>query len=312
MYKGNIKGAIMAVAILPNWHPLFVHFTVALVTVSAIFFVLSKTVSSKSNAFELVAKWTLWTGAGFTILTVLAGMDAFGSVAHDSAGHSVMKTHRFWALITASAIVIWAVWQVRTKTVSAPTIAGSLILVGLVGFTGYLGSELVYRHGIGVLPVSQKTGEGHQHKEDDRPIAADQERAVKGAENNSLLDKELSPDFVVVSDALYVALRSGDAAGVSKLLADDVLILEGGQAQTSKAEYMGGHMLLDMAFLKKMNSKQVSRETGQTGDLAWVITHTEVTGIYKGKPVDTTSREFLQLRRIDGEWKITLVQWGVN
>ncbi|MBL4787672.1 MAG: nuclear transport factor 2 family protein [Kordiimonadaceae bacterium] len=134
----------------------------------------------------------------------------------------------------------------------------------------------------------------------------------EGAENSSLLDKELSPDFAAVSDTLYVALRSGDADTVAKLMVDDVLILEGGQAQTSKAEYMGGHMILDMAFLKNMNSKQVSRKTGQAGDLAWVITHTEVTGIYKGKPVDTTSREFLQLKRIDGEWKITMVQWGAN
>jgi len=63
----------METLIIPNWHPLLVHFTVALVTVSAAFFVMSKVNKDKAETFILVAKWTLWVGAGFTVFTVLAG-----------------------------------------------------------------------------------------------------------------------------------------------------------------------------------------------------------------------------------------------
>jgi len=90
--------------IIPNWHPFLVHFTVALICISAVFFVISRVHPDKAESFTLVAKWTLWVGAGLTLFTVLAGFSAFGSVNHDDVAHVVMKVHRNWALATATAI----------------------------------------------------------------------------------------------------------------------------------------------------------------------------------------------------------------
>jgi len=344
--------------IIPNWHPMLVHFTVALITVSAIFFVLSKTVKSKADTFESVAKWTLWAGAGITILTVLAGFGAYNSVDHDDVAHKVMKVHRTWALLTGVAILLLTLWSLRAKAVSSAMVAASLVIAGLVGVTGYLGAELVYRHGLGVMRLPDTTGEGHahegggghdhgtptseealhdhaerdEHSEEKTEEASHEHADGEGHDEVAIKPEEKSHEHAevgghdhgdsdgdagfsaidpgAVSDALFSALQSGDAASVSMLLADDVLILEGEYAQTSKAEYMAGHMKSDMAFLPNISSETISRETGQAGDVAWVITHSKKFGSYKGKTIDGFSREFLQLKRIEDSWKIVLIQWG--
>jgi len=149
--------------IIPNWHPLLVHFTVALVISSTVFFVLSKLVTKRTDTFVTVAKWMLWSAAGVTILTVLAGFAAFNSVNHDDVAHKVMKVHRNWALVTGVLVLLVAIWTFRASAVSNSMIAASLVLAGLVGVTGYLGSELVYRHGLGVMRMPAASGEGHDH-----------------------------------------------------------------------------------------------------------------------------------------------------
>lgn len=344
--------------IIPNWHPLLVHFTVALITVSAIFFVLSKTIKSKADTFERVAKWTLWTGAGITVFTILAGFGAYNSVAHDDVAHKVMKVHRTWALVTGAAILLVAIWNLRAKAVSNAMVVASLLIAGLVGATGYLGAELVYRHGLGVMRLPDTSGEGHAHegggdhdhgeaKSEEAPHehaegeghdeAKPEEAPHEHAEGEGHGEADAKPeekghahadggghehgdsgdaatrdaaDPAVISDALHAALKNGNAEAVGLLLADDVLILEGGHAQTSKAEYMAGHMKSDMAFLPNIESEILSREVGQAGDVAWVTTHSKISGTYKDKAIEGTSREFLLLKRVGKGWKIALVQWG--
>jgi len=345
--------------IIPNWHPMLVHFTVALITVSAIFFVLSKTVKSKAETFERVAKWTLWTGAGITVFTILAGFGAYNSVAHDDVAHKVMKVHRTWALVTGVAILLVTIWNLRAKTVSSTMVAASLVIAGLVGATGYLGAELVYRHGLGVMRLPDTSGEGHAHEgggdhdhgeatseeaphehgegeghdeakpeeaphehaegegHDEaaaKPAEKSHEHAEAGGHDHGNSDEGASAavDPAAISDALFAALKSGDAEAVSMLLADDVLILEGGHAQTSKAEYMAGHMKSDMAFLPNIDNETISREVGNAGEVAWVTTHSKNSGSYKGEAIDGASREFLLLKRTDKGWKIAVVQWGEN
>jgi uncharacterized membrane protein/ketosteroid isomerase-like protein len=332
--------------IIPNWHPLLVHFTVALITMSAVFFVLSKALKSKADTFELVAKWMLWVGAGFTVLTILAGFGAYNSVEHDDVAHVVMKIHRTWALVTGAALLIVALWVYRAKEVSSAIVAASVVLMGLVGATGYLGAELVYRHGLGVMRLPDTSGAGHSHADggghdhgdaksetsshehadgeghghDTAKPEAPHEHAGSESHDHSGGERDHADDGqgkaardvdpAAVSEAFYTALRSGDVNAVSMLLADDVLILEGDHAQTSKAEYMAGHMKSDMAFLPNVTSETLSREAGQASDSAWVTTHSRISGTYRDKKVDATNREFLLLRRIGDHWKIVMIQWA--
>lgn len=160
---------MMDIEIIPNWHPVFVHFTVGLLSVSALLY-LAALVFKKENLL-IAARWNLWIGAAITVGTVLAGLYAYGTVAHDGPSHAAMTDHRNWALPTAGVFItlaLWAVWKQRgAKTVSPVFVAVMLLASGLLSVTGYKGGEAVYRHGIGVMRMPEIHGDGghgsHSH-----------------------------------------------------------------------------------------------------------------------------------------------------
>ncbi|MEO8963637.1 MAG: DUF2231 domain-containing protein [Gammaproteobacteria bacterium] len=163
--------------IIPNWHPIFVHFTVALFTTTTAFYLFSyligflKGFSNKvAIEFEVVGHWCLWLVAMITIGTVLAGLYAFNTVRHDEAGHIAMTIHRNLALTTATGIVLLAIWSgwryyKSTKT-TIVFLLGLLIVQVLLISTAWLGGELVFRHGLGVMAMPKEEGEGHHHHHD--------------------------------------------------------------------------------------------------------------------------------------------------
>ena len=63
------------IEIIPNWHPILVHFTVALLLVSVVLYVLSRLplASSLRGEWQVVAQWLLWLGAVFAVATAVTG-----------------------------------------------------------------------------------------------------------------------------------------------------------------------------------------------------------------------------------------------
>ena len=163
---------MMDMEIIPNWHPMLVHFTVALLTISALLY-LAGLVLKKPNLL-VVARWNLWIGALVTILTVIAGFDAYNSIPHDGPLHAAMTDHKNWALITASVfgvLALWALFKHRgAKTVGVAFVGLILLASGLLAVTGYKGGEVVYRHGGGVMRMPEISGDGghgsHAHGEE--------------------------------------------------------------------------------------------------------------------------------------------------
>ncbi|MCL4678655.1 MAG: DUF2231 domain-containing protein [Alphaproteobacteria bacterium] len=166
---------MMHMEIIPNWHPILVHFTIALLSVSVVLFIAEIFVRKQSWHIQLVtvARWNLWLGALATIATVIAGIDAFNTVPHGSEEqHLAMLDHRKWALSTAALFLFLAVWSfsaaLRGKADFQKgtnlVFVGLMIIAGLMlATTGYKGAELVYRHGLGVIPM-QKDITGGQHQ----------------------------------------------------------------------------------------------------------------------------------------------------
>ncbi len=158
------------IEIIPNWHPLLVHFTIGILSCSVLFYV-------ASYAFDLnfrlerqwihVANWTLWTGCLFTIFTVLAGWHAYNTVAHDDVAHAAMTLHRNWAIPTALAFLLLGVAALRTvkrnRKPAALFISSSIIALLMLMTTGWLGAEVVYRHGLGVMSLPNTQEEHHHH-----------------------------------------------------------------------------------------------------------------------------------------------------
>lgn len=167
--------------IIPNWHPIFVHFTVALFSVAVFLFVLTHVASysklkstSFFSEFEIVARWCLWFSAVFAIITVAFGFYAYYTVKHDAISHIAMTAHRNWALITASVIVLSALWSVwrHYKKIKLTLTFVFVILIGegLLVTTAWHGGEVVYRYGIGVisLPRGEEVGHQHSHSKDNQ------------------------------------------------------------------------------------------------------------------------------------------------
>lgn len=162
--------------ILPNYHPILVHFTVALFSVSTALFVVLKLggrylPDATRDAMGTVARWNLWLGIGATLFTVAAGFHAYSTVAHDAPSHAAMTDHRNWAIATLILFLILAGWSIVRKTsVRTP---GTLFVVMMLITqlvlisTAWRGGELVYRFGLGVLSLPQAENGGHGHGGDE-------------------------------------------------------------------------------------------------------------------------------------------------
>ena len=161
------------IEIIPNWHPIFVHFTVALISVAALLKLGTYVVGNDAIREQLrtTARWNLWIGAVFVVVTVITGLIAFNSVAHDTPSHAAMTEHRNWALVTAAlilAIAVWSVMHVRAGKNAHHVLVLTLVIAGaLVSATAWKGGELVYRYGLGVMSLPKAEGDGHAHEHAD-------------------------------------------------------------------------------------------------------------------------------------------------
>lgn len=182
----------MNIEIIPNLHPIFVHFTVALLSISALFFFAGLIL--KNTTFLIVARWNLWVGGTITILTILAGFYAYGTVAHDELSHAAMTDHKNWALVTAFMFAVLTGWSLAkhrgAKTVSSGFVVLILLASGLLGVTGFKGGEVVYRHGTGVMRLPVISGDGghdsHSHGGDAmEEMHSDPEANMEGNHDDS-------------------------------------------------------------------------------------------------------------------------------
>lgn len=162
--------------VIPNLHPIFVHFTVALLTVASLLFLLSAFCKkSECQAKCLtVAKWNFFIGAFISIGTLLSGLQAYNVVNHDTLSHAAMTSHRNWAFVTAAVFFILAFCLIKYRSkdrVRIPFVVCMLVGTILLLTTAYKGGELVYRYGLGVasLPKSHSSGGNLNKREQPSP-----------------------------------------------------------------------------------------------------------------------------------------------
>ena len=162
--------------IIPNWHPVFVHFTVALLIAAAAIHLLSHFMSNRelANQLTIVARWNLWIGVVFTLLTIAAGWYAYNTVSHDAPSHIAMAEHRNWAIATLVMFLGVAGWEYylhRHGKNKGWLFTGLLaIAAALLLSTAWHGGELVYRYGLGVMSMPKPEGPGHPHDHGDMPM----------------------------------------------------------------------------------------------------------------------------------------------
>jgi ketosteroid isomerase-like protein len=138
-------------------------------------------------------------------------------------------------------------------------------------------------------------------------FAQEVEHTVK--KEHSLFIGIKSPAGKVVSQ-FHHALKVGDKVVARRLLADDVLIFEGGGVERSADEYAHHHMLSDMKYLAAIKSKLIEHNVKTIGNSAISMSRSKSTGTYKGKTINYIGMETMVLEKQQGEWKIIRIHWS--
>ena len=119
---------------------------------------------------------------------------------------------------------------------------------------------------------------------------------------------ESAPGKVVT--LFHKALKSGDTKTARSLLADDVIIFEGGRVERSADEYAHHHMQADMKYLKHMETQTLEHQVIISGNSAVSMSRSHTKGVYKDKPREHEGMETMVLEHTNGSWKIKHIHWS--
>ncbi len=108
----------------------------------------------------------------------------------------------------------------------------------------------------------------------------------------------------------HQALKAGDKITARKLLADEVLIFEGGGVERSADEYARHHMLSDMKYLAAIDSELLEHNVKVMANSAVSMSRSKTTGTYKDKALNYEGMETIVLEKQLGEWKIVRIHWS--
>jgi uncharacterized membrane protein len=203
------------ITIIPNWHPILVHFTIALLSTSVLFYLARALLPNNHHWKEQwlsMANWSLWSGCLFAIATVIAGWFAYNTVTHDEASHAAMTLHRNWAVPTAILFLIIGVSAINiarkncvpgVRFLSVSIIASVMLMV-----TGWLGAETVYRYGLGVmsLPQVEVGADGHNHSHGEEPEVTSA-RQLDHVDTVEQQPHAHTPDSKVTTDSLDTTVK---------------------------------------------------------------------------------------------------------
>ncbi|WP_281559113.1 nuclear transport factor 2 family protein [Thalassomonas sp. RHCl1] len=129
--------------------------------------------------------------------------------------------------------------------------------------------------------------------------------------NKPALFSGLGSEAAKVVKTFHRALQTGDEQTARDLLADDVLIFEGGRVERSAQQYASHHMKADIQYLKSLQIKPLEHQVQVSGDTAVSMYRGQITGSYNSKAVDRQSMETLVLKKHKGgSWKITKIHWS--
>jgi uncharacterized membrane protein len=145
--------------IIPGWHPIVVHFPLALVVTAAPALLLARVLREGplSRTLAIVGTWNLCLGAVAAVLALATGLAAVLDLHVGAAAHQAISLHLKWAIFTTLALVLLAVWRgAGGASESRPSWIFIVVLLAAgaaLVVTGYRGGQNVYRYGIGVGAV---------------------------------------------------------------------------------------------------------------------------------------------------------------
>ncbi len=148
-----------------NYHPLFVHFPIAFLTVFFVIDLLAAVLRSRS--LFVVANWLLGLGAVGALVAAAFGLQAALTVAHPPGVHEIMENHRYFALNATALAWLLLLWRLfnrgrfwRVGRIVHLLLAAFMVL-NLTIAADY-GGLMVYKYGVAVKAVPVEAS-GHRH-----------------------------------------------------------------------------------------------------------------------------------------------------
>ena len=144
------------VSVLPGWHPMVVHFPIALTLSAGAALIAARLVRQDSLAETraMVGTWNLCAAAVAALFALATGLAGVLDLQVGAAARAAISTHVKWAMFTSMALILVSVWR---GAGSAPRARPSWLFVVVLSaicvalsMTGYFGGENVYRYGVGV------------------------------------------------------------------------------------------------------------------------------------------------------------------
>lgn len=135
-----------------NWHPIFVHFPIALLVTSFGLDLLA--LRRRSETLRQAGFYNLLVGAVGIVVAVITGSLVEDAAEQVSGAHDLVETHKGLGIVTMilyGLLILWRAalknrWQQKATAYLLATAVG----VALVLATGYYGGQLVYQYGIGM------------------------------------------------------------------------------------------------------------------------------------------------------------------
>jgi uncharacterized membrane protein len=183
-------------------HPAIVHFPVALITIAAVFALIS--LFTKKEFFKEAAFWNLLFGVIGAIAAVLTGLIEEQSLVHNDEIHQILTKHKFTGfsiLILSFSLLTW-VWVRKNKFGKNEYLFWALFLLigtAMTFYQGWLGGRMVFEEGAGVKPMEvhmEQEGDsvkphshstsGHDHSENNQDTSlTKKDRTVKTPHDHS-------------------------------------------------------------------------------------------------------------------------------
>jgi uncharacterized membrane protein len=150
---------------LPSWHPLVVHFPIALVLSATALLLAARLLRSESLAASVatVGTWNLCLGAAAALFALGTGLGAVLDLDVSAAARQAISAHLKWAMSTTFLLVLLGVWRgAGSASRSRPSWLFLVVLIAASAaliLTGYRGGKNVFEYGVGVRKIAARSFE---------------------------------------------------------------------------------------------------------------------------------------------------------